>query len=368
MTLGSKIQEIRNARSMSQEQFGEMLNVSRQTVSKWELDQVIPDIRKIVAISRFFCVSLDDLLLNVTTFENDGIRFMCGVYRKDCSEIIETEKFALHYFLKSKHVMGVYVYEGNGNDKKIISAVEKDVENDTIRYIYTYNDEKGIKKTVGTVKDNVIITAENVQTPSSENPFSTQNVDYDLGYLLNQSFDRSVLSKMNCLEHFWINHGDSYIPTVTEAGIKQCLLEWRKGLSVYTSDHHFTINISTGKTEYTYGIQTENNNIYCGISYNIPFELGMRSYGQFYRLRNEGDNTAPYCQFFADFDYQMPQETIFAGEISLGQHCTIDNRHVWFVKQYENEKIVLAGCGGEEYIYERNDEKCERFVAVSLPL
>ena len=62
MTLGSKIQEIRNARSMSQEQFGEMLNVSRQTVSKWELDQVIPDIRKIVAISRFFCVSLDDLL------------------------------------------------------------------------------------------------------------------------------------------------------------------------------------------------------------------------------------------------------------------------------------------------------------------
>ena len=35
MTLGNKIQEIRNARGMSQEQFGEMLGTTRQTVSKW---------------------------------------------------------------------------------------------------------------------------------------------------------------------------------------------------------------------------------------------------------------------------------------------------------------------------------------------
>ena len=43
MTLGNKIQEIRLARGMSQEQFGELLNTTRQTVSKWELDQVVPD-------------------------------------------------------------------------------------------------------------------------------------------------------------------------------------------------------------------------------------------------------------------------------------------------------------------------------------
>ena len=56
MTLGNKIQEIRNARGMSQEQFGEMLGTTRQTVSKWELDQVVPDIRKIVAISKLATV------------------------------------------------------------------------------------------------------------------------------------------------------------------------------------------------------------------------------------------------------------------------------------------------------------------------
>ena len=80
MTLGNRIQEIRSARDMSQEQFGEMLGTTRQTVSKWELDQVIPDIRKIVAISKLFCVPTEELLLNVTTFENEGVRFGCGVY------------------------------------------------------------------------------------------------------------------------------------------------------------------------------------------------------------------------------------------------------------------------------------------------
>lgn len=65
MTLGNKIQEIRLARGMSQEQFGELLNTTRQTVSKWELDQVVPDLKNIIAISRLFCVSTDELLLEV---------------------------------------------------------------------------------------------------------------------------------------------------------------------------------------------------------------------------------------------------------------------------------------------------------------
>ena len=86
MTLGRKIQEIRVSRGMSQEEFGEMLGATRQTVSKWELDQAVPDIRKIVAISRLFCVSTDDLLVNVTNFEKEGVRFVCGIYRKGCCE------------------------------------------------------------------------------------------------------------------------------------------------------------------------------------------------------------------------------------------------------------------------------------------
>ena len=47
---------------MTQEQLAEKLNVSRQTISKWESDSTSPDLESIVKISRIFHVSLDDLL------------------------------------------------------------------------------------------------------------------------------------------------------------------------------------------------------------------------------------------------------------------------------------------------------------------
>lgn len=62
MTLGEKIYRMRSEKGMSQETFGEMLGVSRQSVSKWETDQSVPELDKIVAISELFMVSTDYLL------------------------------------------------------------------------------------------------------------------------------------------------------------------------------------------------------------------------------------------------------------------------------------------------------------------
>ena len=62
MTLGEKIYRLRIERGLSQEAFGEMLNVSRQSVSKWETDQSLPELDKVVAISEMFGVSTDYLL------------------------------------------------------------------------------------------------------------------------------------------------------------------------------------------------------------------------------------------------------------------------------------------------------------------
>ncbi len=47
MTLGEKIKELRKARGLSQEELAEQINVSRQAVSKWELDLSLPDIDNI---------------------------------------------------------------------------------------------------------------------------------------------------------------------------------------------------------------------------------------------------------------------------------------------------------------------------------
>lgn len=70
MTLGEKIYKLRTERGLSQETFGDKLGVSRQSVSKWETDQSLPELEKIIALSEFFGVSTDYLLKD--TLEEDG--------------------------------------------------------------------------------------------------------------------------------------------------------------------------------------------------------------------------------------------------------------------------------------------------------
>ena len=63
MTLGEKIQELRRRNGMSQDTLAEMLDVSRQAVSKWERDEAVPETDKIIRIAKAFSVSTDYLLL-----------------------------------------------------------------------------------------------------------------------------------------------------------------------------------------------------------------------------------------------------------------------------------------------------------------
>ena len=77
--------------SLSQEEFAEKLGTTRQTVSRWELDQTYPEIAKIVLISNVFSVSTDSILKDgVSTFDTDVAYFTCGVYRGTNCEIVET--------------------------------------------------------------------------------------------------------------------------------------------------------------------------------------------------------------------------------------------------------------------------------------
>ena len=62
MILADKIMNLRKKACMSQEELADKLNVSRQSVSKWESAQSIPDLDKIIALSKIFGVSTDFLL------------------------------------------------------------------------------------------------------------------------------------------------------------------------------------------------------------------------------------------------------------------------------------------------------------------
>lgn len=62
MTMGEKLAKLRKEHNLTQEQFAELLKVSRQSVSKWELNTTYPDTEKLIRISKLFDCSLDYLL------------------------------------------------------------------------------------------------------------------------------------------------------------------------------------------------------------------------------------------------------------------------------------------------------------------
>jgi len=62
MTIGEKIAQLRLAADISQEQLAERIDVSRQSVSKWEMDQALPQIDKVLQICELFDISADELL------------------------------------------------------------------------------------------------------------------------------------------------------------------------------------------------------------------------------------------------------------------------------------------------------------------
>lgn len=62
MKLGEKLQQLRRQSGLSQEQLAAQLTVSRQAVSKWELDETMPDTDNVIQLSRLFGVTCDYLL------------------------------------------------------------------------------------------------------------------------------------------------------------------------------------------------------------------------------------------------------------------------------------------------------------------
>lgn len=62
MNVGEKIKKIRKMAGMTQEELAEKMNVSRQTISKWEKEISSPDLDSAIALCELFEISLDDFL------------------------------------------------------------------------------------------------------------------------------------------------------------------------------------------------------------------------------------------------------------------------------------------------------------------
>ena len=64
MEFNNKLYSLRKQKGLSQEELANRLNVSRQTISKWEVGDSTPDMEKLIALSDLFEISLDELVLD----------------------------------------------------------------------------------------------------------------------------------------------------------------------------------------------------------------------------------------------------------------------------------------------------------------
>ena len=67
MTLGERIYKLRTEKEMSQGDLADALEVSRQSISKWETNGSVPELDKLVKLSEIFGISLDELVTGKET-------------------------------------------------------------------------------------------------------------------------------------------------------------------------------------------------------------------------------------------------------------------------------------------------------------
>lgn len=69
MNFNEKLINLRKTKNLSQEELGADLNVSRQTISKWESCQSYPDFQRLVLLSDYFGLTLDELVKDIDVQE-----------------------------------------------------------------------------------------------------------------------------------------------------------------------------------------------------------------------------------------------------------------------------------------------------------
>ena len=100
MTVGEKIQKHRKDLSLSQEELGQKLLVSRQTISLWEKDQTVPTIDNLMRLSEIFEISVDEILnsenkkQNAEIQPNESYRFTFS--KEELNEIYRLQRKSIY--------------------------------------------------------------------------------------------------------------------------------------------------------------------------------------------------------------------------------------------------------------------------------
>ncbi|QVK17677.1 hypothetical protein KHQ81_12625 [Mycoplasmatota bacterium] len=255
-----------------------------------------------------------------------------GVYAKRDLELTITEQFILLHYRK-KDYYGTKLYR----EGKLLAIVERKLE-DSVISSYSFLNNK-----------NEIIS----------------NTDKYVN-ILNEEFDWSTYEKdVDLLLKDSINLIDSHskVPSVSEVGIARCLKIWTLGISFNLNSESLYFYMQTNKLQYVFSISKEKDNIYCGISINIPYDNGLFGGGQYFRIRNYKDNKEAYCWWICDLGEKV-KDVEFNKNVCENGKCIQTNQGTyWTINRFTDDQIVLQGCGNDEYVYNRNNVMVERFLS-----
>lgn len=120
MNLGKNLQVLRKMTNMTQEGLAEKMNVSRQTISKWELGEVLPEIEKLVELCDEFHCSMDQLLRGNMDYNNEAysdimivtvepfryISYMVISHEPEEDAIAHVENWAKYLKVENPYVIG----------------------------------------------------------------------------------------------------------------------------------------------------------------------------------------------------------------------------------------------------------------------
>lgn len=76
MNIGNNIRQLRKANHLSQEELAQKCNVSRQTISRWESNEVLPDTNNLLILSKLFNVTLDEVVFGKKQKETNKKRLI----------------------------------------------------------------------------------------------------------------------------------------------------------------------------------------------------------------------------------------------------------------------------------------------------
>ncbi len=248
-----------------------------------------------------------------------------GIFTSPFLEIAQTRFWSLCLSCSpDKSILSAELYNGIDNNKTLAAIVRRNNENSRTLYAY--------------------------EAPNGQ---ILSNDTCSIKALIGQKYEYST-HEMQRNDTIQIS-APYEMPSASIDGIEKCLKQWRLGTFYrYYPQSGMMFQMVTNKVEYIFSIQDENCNIYCGASVNIPCKNGMLGTGQYFRIRNCGDNSQPFCRFECDLGKEITLSKPAIFECESGS-CNITDQGInWPLKRFSDDEIVLDGCGGDEYVYTRN--------------